>query len=199
MRCACEEPTCRPCSVQKWARELQARPHVILDTETTGLGHDAEVIQIGIVDARGVEVFSTLIRPQQPINESGQAYATNQISNKMLDGAPTFPEVYSALRFWMCGSIIVAYNSDFDRRMLSYMCERYNLSLPDSPWECAMLKYAAFVGEPGRGKYKTHNLKKACGDMGVTIQPTHQAVADCIATWHLLQAMAGQTPNPPLA
>lgn len=54
--------------VAAWARERTANPATIfLDTETTGLGRDAEIIDLGVVDMHGNVLIDTLIAPRSPI------------------------------------------------------------------------------------------------------------------------------------
>ncbi|HHQ4784521.1 TPA: hypothetical protein ACSPZU_004090, partial [Aeromonas veronii] len=39
----------------------------ILDTETTGLDDQAEIVEISIIDQLGKVVFDSLVKPQKPI------------------------------------------------------------------------------------------------------------------------------------
>jgi DNA polymerase III subunit epsilon len=193
MRCACQQPSCGRCTASQWASDLQAKPYLVLDTETSGFTSSDDVLQIGIVDRCGREVFSSLIKPRDPIDERSEAFKTNGISNAMLADAPTFPEVYGVLSFWMTGCTVIAYNASFDKRMLESQCLRHSLPMPDSPWQCAMKRYSEYVGtfNPNSRKLLSHKLQKACSDMGVEAVPSHRTVADCLATWDLLKAMAG--------
>jgi DNA polymerase-3 subunit epsilon len=47
------------------AREILALVPVYLDTETTGLGSDAQVIDIALIDTDGTELINTLVRPTE--------------------------------------------------------------------------------------------------------------------------------------
>jgi hypothetical protein len=54
----------------KWADNILATPPgqvLILDTETTGLGADAEIIQLAMIDLGGNEIMNTLVRPKYAI------------------------------------------------------------------------------------------------------------------------------------
>lgn len=64
---------------------------VLLDTETTGVGEDAEIIEIAILDVDGTQLLNTLVRPTQPI--PAEATAIHRITDKMVASAPTWPEV----------------------------------------------------------------------------------------------------------
>jgi hypothetical protein len=51
-----------------WARELMGRQDwVLLNTETTGLGPDDEVVEIAVLDPTGRALLDTLVRPPRPI------------------------------------------------------------------------------------------------------------------------------------
>src|SRR5687768_4350279 len=55
-------------AAQLWARRLLERDDwVVLDTETTGLDHGAEVIQIGVVGPDGRTLLDTLLQPRTRI------------------------------------------------------------------------------------------------------------------------------------
>lgn len=55
-------------SAVSWARwALVTRNVVILDTETTGLGADAEVVELAVLSPRGEVLFDSLVRPRKPI------------------------------------------------------------------------------------------------------------------------------------
>lgn len=50
--------------MKRWARDLLNRTDVlILDTETTGLGHTAELVELAIVDTTGKVLFDELVKP----------------------------------------------------------------------------------------------------------------------------------------
>ncbi len=73
-------------SASQWARDLLARPAhswVLLDTETTGLGDQAEVVQIGVINGAGkVLVDNRLVKPTLPIDPGAEAI--HHISNAMV-------------------------------------------------------------------------------------------------------------------
>jgi DNA polymerase III epsilon subunit-like protein len=52
---------------------------VILDTETTGLDNQAQVIEIAVIDLVGITLFDTLIRPTIPV--SSEATAVHGLDN----------------------------------------------------------------------------------------------------------------------
>jgi DNA polymerase-3 subunit epsilon len=180
--------------VCKWAYDhIQARDFVIVDTETSGIDGQAEVLQIVIVNAWGRVAFSSLIKPGKPIDECGEAFAVNGISNAMVEWMPYMSDLRHLLAglILSSGKPVIAYNAAFDQRMLAQSASSsFNLR----PWDCAMLRYAEFAGEPGRyGDYKWHQLQRACAGMGLPMDRNwHDAAADALATYELIEALAGR-------
>ena len=62
---------------------------LILDAETTGLGEDAEIVEITIIDTTGKPLINTLVKPSTPI--PAEATAIHGITNEMVRHAPTWP------------------------------------------------------------------------------------------------------------
>jgi DNA polymerase III epsilon subunit-like protein len=172
-----------------WARSvITDRRTVFIDTETTGLGDDAEVIDIAVVSAGGSVLFNSLIKPERPVPiESSRIHG---IYDSDLGSAPRWSEVASWLETMLIGTRVVVYNAAYDTGVVNAACRRYGQADLASAWECAMLRYAAFVGDPGRyGDYKWHRLEKAAAAFG--IEPGgHRALEDAVACRNVVLAMA---------
>ena len=56
---------------------------VFLDTETTGLGPEAEMCDLGIVDGSGRILFNSLIKPTKPI--PADVSLVHHITNEMVE------------------------------------------------------------------------------------------------------------------
>ena len=79
-----------------WARQvIETGETLILDTETTGLNAHDEVIQLGIVDMRGIVLLDTLVRPTNPI--APEARAIHGITDEVLAQAPSFSNLYETM------------------------------------------------------------------------------------------------------
>lgn len=133
-------------------------------------------------------LIDTLLKPSGSIPQD--ASAINGITDEMVVGAPLFTEIYLQLCQVLTGKLIIAYNADFDERMLLSTCTRYKVSYkeifearPHSwPWRCAMIQYAAYVGEWDEYwvSYRWQKLPKG----------NHTAKGDCQATLELIKRMA---------
>jgi DNA polymerase-3 subunit epsilon len=167
----------------QWARSLLERNDwVVLDTETTGLSYNDEIVQIAILASDGSVLLDSLVRPIIPINP--EATNIHGITNEKVADAPPFSEIYEKIKSILSGKSIVIYNAAFDIRLLQQTMRKYQLprlKFEEELIECAMLYYAAWRGEIwANGSYKWQKLQG--GD--------HSAVGDCRATLELIKRMA---------
>lgn len=178
--------------VQAWARSLiERRDMVIIDCESTGFRSEDEILQIVVVNAWGKIAFSSLVKPINPIDEEGDAYKVHGISNLMVKHAPSFADIFPIVRNWAEAHTPIAYNADFDARMLRQDALRHGHTPIAALWDCAMEQYANHVREPGKfGKFRPHKLVKACTDLNLGERKWHDAGADAVATYDLIVALA---------
>lgn len=186
----------------KWAHDLiQAQNFVILDTETTGLGNQAEIVQISLIDHEGFPLLNTLVSPTCEIEPDAQAI--HGISQDAVEMAPAFHQVFLGLWEKVGKRDLVIYNAEFDLRMIRQSLRPYDLHLafPTSDRRqcriflgggsihCAMLQYAAWCGEWNsyHGNYRWQKLPG--GD--------HSALGDCRATLDIIRKMAADWPPVP--
>jgi len=176
--------------IYEWARDLlRAGDFYVLDTETTGLDTRAEVVQIGLLDAEGRVVFDSLVRPRSPV--PAEASAIHGISNEMLQDAPTFADLYVQLSVMLAARPLIAYNMDFDWRMLLQSAALYGLPpVRTGARHCAMKNYATYRGSLRQGGgYRWFKLGEACKQERIRVQNAHTALGDCQMTLALLQKM----------
>lgn len=173
-------------SAIQWARKTLAIPPdrwCILDTETTGLDENAEVIQVGLIDGAGkVLMDNALCKPFAPI--PAEATAVHRITNAMVSDAPSFFKVYSELTRLTEGRVVVIYNKTYDLRLIRQSLREFSTPPPFMPArvECAMLPYSDYVGEWNDYHQNFRWQKLAGGD--------HSAVGDCLATLEVIKRMA---------
>jgi DNA polymerase III epsilon subunit-like protein len=168
----------------EWSRALLAAPSewVVLDTETTGLGLTDEVIQIAVVAPDGSVLLDSLVRPVSRGDIPASASAIHHITIDMLAGAPTFARLAPRLAQVLGSRRIVAYNAEYDRRLLKQTALMSGGHAPQAQWECAMLAYSRFVGEWDSRKNDYRFQRLPSGD--------HSAAGDCRATLKLIELMA---------
>ena len=170
----------------RWARQLLDRCYqrddwVILDTETTGLDNQAELIEIAVISSYGLPLLNTRVRPTQSI--PAEAIAVHHITNAMVADAPQFPDLYPALTAVLEGRTVIVYNAQFDRRILVQTQARYHCApLPPVRWACAMRQHARYAGQWNAERRDYHWPRLQGGD--------HSALGDCYATLRLLHLIA---------
>lgn len=174
-------------------------PVVILDTETTGLD-GAQMCDLAILNMRGETLFNSLIKPTVPIPDT--ASAVHHITNEMVQYAPTFADVWPAIRALLCGSLVITYNAEYDRNIFIATAAAHKIALQPGElglsWRCAMKAYAMFHGDwnPSYGSYRWQKLEKAAQQCGIAVDETlHRALADTRLTLAVLMHMVAQAPK----
>ena len=176
-----------------WAKAMLAQPDtVFLDTETTGFGPRAEIIDIGIVDASGKVLLDTLIRPSSPIPASTSR--VHGLFDHDVAGAPDWRQIYPDVFRLLAGARVVVYNAPFDSTMVTANCQRVGLPVPGARWHCAMRQYAAYAGprpaRPGRGVGRFYKLDLAAAAFDIA-PGGHRALADADVCRRVVVGMAG--------
>ena len=155
------------------------------------MGKTDEIVQIGIVDKGGAVLLNQLIKPTISIPSS--ASAIHGISDGDVAAAPSFKDIYIKLSMLLAGQVVVAYNMDFDWRMLEQTAGRYRLpAVRIGKRDCIMKQYARFKGvrkDNGR-HYVWHRLGNAMRQEGLSIARAHDALDDARMALALVQRMA---------
>jgi DNA polymerase-3 subunit epsilon len=167
-----------------WARSLlESGGFCVLDSETTGLKPPVGFVEVAIVDANAKVLFEGTVSPVCRIEAS--ATRVHGHTTRSLADSPPFWEVYPDLLEALWGRRVIVYNASYDRRVwdteVRCLGARGALAGELPAWECAMRRYAAYVGEPSkRGGYRSQKLPG--GD--------HSALGDALATLRLIEEMA---------
>jgi DNA polymerase-3 subunit epsilon len=176
----------RKLAIQKAREYLAVRP-VFLDTETTGLDPDAEIIEISIIDHDGVVLVDTLVKPTRSIPVD--AIRIHGITDLMVKDAPTWPEIWPVVESALRGRYIGIYNVDFDLRMMRQSHWRYGI-----PWDFpqnrvfdVMKLYADYSGSQ-----RWVSLDTAGRQSGIGLPNAHRAQADTILLRALIQYIASR-------
>ncbi|GLF98163.1 3'-5' exonuclease [Streptomyces yaizuensis] len=133
-----------------WAHAM-TRPGAscVVDTETTGLGPDARIVEIAVLDGHtGETLVDTLVRPGVPI--PARASGVHGITDSMVRSAPEWDEVLPRVLGAVGSRTPLAYNAPFDCRMIQQHCRALGLGsgpLRDlSVWGCLMRRRSAWLG-----------------------------------------------------
>jgi len=185
------DPIARREAIREAQHLLKAQP-VYLDTETTGTGPNAEVIEVGVVDSEGEILYSSLVRPRGTIEP--EAMRVHNIAPEQVATAPGWTEIWPGLRTVLEGKLVGVYNSDFDLRLIKQSLTRAWLrwDLEDHSFFCIMKLHARFVGEWDikRSSYRWHSLDMAGRQAGIPLGNTHRAVDDARLARALLRYIA---------
>ena len=179
----------------KEARELLFSDFIVMDTETTGLGNDAEIVEISIIDAEGTDIFTSLVRPNMPILP--HVVEIHGITNEMVRNAPTWADVHDCVMHLFSDRKIAIYNSEYDLRMIRQCSDFSGCRLPDHlsrQSKCVMNIFSKFKGEwsDRHGNWKWHKLSSAAQACGIAPTGAHRAAADCKMTLGVLKHIASQ-------
>jgi len=179
--------------VAQKARDLLSQDSLYLDTETTGLGSTAEIIEVAIINREGETVFESLVRPKGAIDPD--ARRVHGISMEMVQDAPTWQEVWLQIEPLLSNRMVGIYNSEFDLRMMRQSHQKYWMgwNFKEENVFCIMKLYARFRGEwdSRRGSFRWHSLEQAGLQSGILLPNSHRARDDAMLALSLMKYVAG--------
>jgi DNA polymerase III subunit epsilon len=159
---------------------------VVIDTETTGL--DAEVDRIVeiacVVYQRGQEVerVSLLVNPGRPIPKASSD--VTGIDDEKVKDAPPFAAVAEQVLSLLNGAVPLAYNAEYDRKVLQAEMARAGFNLPQMPpalrRNVEWLDPLIWARELQRAE-KSRALSEVAARLGIELSQAHRAADDAIA------------------
>ena len=175
-------------------KKLFSDPFVVLDTETTGVYNNAQLIELAAVCVdewgRIRSRFSSLIKPAKPVSPKNKALEVNKITLADLETAPTWEVVSSHFDRWLRaiptrhGEVVcTAFNSSFDRRMLDnhHFSLRWGACIRTLSNKCMKVKNQQPKDKDG--KNRAPSLEEACIFFSIPYpQNAHRALADAEVT-----------------
>ena len=169
---------------------------VVLDTETTGLGPGAEIIEISCVGRDGEILLDTMVQPRGPIEPEAQE--VNGIRQQDLADWPPMEIVMDRLEPVLAAAdVIASYNLAFDHRLLQQSVgAAYHLPR-GADRLCIMETYAAYQGEwdDWFDNYRWHRLATAMENCGARPQGLpHGSLQNALGALTVLRHMAGGNP-----
>lgn len=164
-------------------QSLDEATFAVVDLETTGsvIGVD-EIIEIGLVIYRAGEIqdrFETLVWSDRQI-PPWVARLTG-ISNKDLDGAPTFSDVAETVACLLDGNVFVAHDIRFDLPFLRWEFARRGVARPTVTGLCTLQ-----LSRQMWPHLVSRSLLDLARHMGVAHDSPHRAASDATATAGIL-------------
>ncbi|MBI4769272.1 MAG: 3'-5' exonuclease [Chloroflexi bacterium] len=179
--------------MNKTVRETLAAQPLYLDTETTGLGASAEIVEICVLDHDGAVLVDTLVKPTGRIPPD--ASALHGITDRTVANAPAWPEVWPAVEALLSGRVVAIYNADYDVRLMQQSHRKHRLpwNLTDTRFFCIMKAYAEYHGEWNSryGSFRWQSLEAAGRQCRINLPGAHRARADALLARAVLHHMAG--------
>lgn len=182
-----------------WAKDILQKEPVILDTETTGVGMDDEIVSIAIINHAGETLLNTLIKPtveRIPL----EATEIHGITAEMVRDAPVWDAIAPDVIRFIGGKQLVIYNAAFDLKLMRQSSRSAAMKTVFTGLDrsvvthCAMLQYADFWGDWNdyRQDYRWQSLNNALLQQRLEVPtlPAHSALGDCIRTLLLVKHMA---------
>ncbi|OTA19053.1 DNA polymerase III subunit epsilon [Xenorhabdus beddingii] len=167
----------------------------ILDTETTGLDKQAQVVEIAVTDTDGQVIFQRRLRPSVPIDLAAQD--VHGITLSALRNEPQWPQIADELIPLLTRRPLIIFNAKFDLRIIAQTAKAFAM---DTRWlkqvqsQCAMELAAWFYGATNR--YGTISLANAARAAGVSVKgKAHTAVVDCQTTAAVVRSIANLYPQ----
>jgi len=183
-------------AVMKAKGLLEEHP-VYLDTETTGTGPGAEIIEIALVDQDGSVLFESLVNPKGRIEPD--AMRLHGITSQMVQSAPSWQVIWPQVEAILSTRLVGVYNSEFDIRLMRQSHQKYWMSWQDSNkrFFCIMKLYAEFYGDwdPRHGSYRWYSLDNAGQKCGIMLPNSHRAREDALLARALLHYIADYQVN----
>ncbi len=149
---------------------------VYLDTETTGLSAEDEIVELTIIDDNEEVLINTLMKPVNHTYWPG-AERVHGISPIDVRHAPTQKQITDKIRDVVRDTRVVIYNAPYDSQYLPELEEAAEV-------RCAMREFADW------NKSKWLNLTNATKIVGYEWEGAHRALADTKAlraVWNFLQ------------
>ena len=154
---------------------------IIIDTETTGIGEDDEILQLSIIDENENTLYNEYFKPRYKTSWP-RAEAVNHISPEMVSDKPSIYEKQNEIQKIMSEvSTVIGYNIEFDLKML----RRAGIYLnPFADKIDVMKHFADYYGDYDirHKRYKYKSLQVCAETLGYKSDNLHDSLEDCKAT-----------------
>ena len=174
---------------------------VCIDTETTGRDPENDrSVEVAAVIWQGGDVVDRkawLVNPGIAIPK--EAFDVHGIGDEHVKDAPAFGAVIGELLEFVGGAIPVAYNAEYDRKMLTSEIARSGVAIAKAPPSfrkgVEWIDPLVWARELQRSE-RSRSLSEVCERLGIALDQAHRAVHDAEATLRVLWAFANDTRVP---
>lgn len=155
---------------------------IFIDTETTGLGRDARIVQVAWI--KSGKLTKRMIAPDG-FEIPAEATAKHGITTEkaLAVGLPfkdVTLELHAAI---MASEMLVCHNTAFDKRMMAQEFSRLGFAFPKIAESCTMLGSTDFCAIPSKDGFKWPSLKELHHKLfDYDFAGAHDAGADISAT-----------------
>lgn len=180
-----------------WARETLQKKFVVLDFETTGLQVEGvnpdEAVSLGLVSKSGKILMDTLLRHTK--RSSPDALRVHGHTWEATRKAPRLPAVWDEFKSHIDGKQILCYCvNNYDAKILINTCVAHGVPTLDLRRRTIQVlgAFAMFYGDYDNhhGNYRWQKLTVAANFFGIDTSSAHGALADCLMTLSVVEAMA---------
>lgn len=171
-----------------WNELLERTDVLILDTETTGLGPEAEIIEIAVIDSTGAVLLDTVCLPQNDIPKAASDIHGLTYRRLKRLGAQPWPRIHEEVITVLQGaSLVLGWNVSFDRRILQQTANRHGLRMSKVSWRDLLADYRA-MRPKGRHRLGDAARREHVAGNG----SAHRALTDCQTVLAVMRAVVGR-------
>ncbi len=165
---------------------LQLKEFVIIDTETTGIDEDDEVVELAVVSMDGEVLYHSYYYPEKEICPA--ASAVNHLTKEGLEGNPKLDDTeWEKIKKAIDGKPIMGHNIGFDKGKIIVTMAKTGANVidanvvfdEDNLIDTIKIAKTYIPHSTGKGFYKLDNLTTL---IGITRPEQHDAADDCRMT-----------------
>ena len=165
---------------------LRIHDFVILDTETTGLSREDEVIELAIVDISGKILYHSLFAPIVEVNPN--ASRVNGYTKENLKNEKKFKDEWEKIKQAIGYRTVLGHNVDFDQRLVEQTLRRYGLN-PNEATRVFSNAYDSKKIAKAHLTTKSYGLESLANMVGIEEKELHNAKDDCLLTLKFLKRL----------